>query len=39
MLVKRDGLTPEQMTGQLEPHHEPERKLHLCHCDHILMEK
>lgn len=28
------GLTPEQMAGQLEPHHEPERALHLYHCDH-----
>ena len=28
------GLTPEQMAGQLEPHDEPERKLHLYHCDH-----
>lgn len=27
------GLTPEQMAGQLEPHHEPERKIHLYHCD------
>ena len=28
------GLTPEQMAGQLEPHDEPKRKLHLYHCDH-----
>ncbi|HFZ9086098.1 TPA: RHS repeat-associated core domain-containing protein, partial [Salmonella enterica subsp. enterica serovar Wangata] len=27
------GLTPEQMAGQLEPHDEPERALHLYHCD------
>jgi RHS repeat-associated protein len=27
------GLTVEQMAGQLEPHHEPERKVHLYHCD------
>ena len=27
------GLTVEQMAGQLEPHDEPERKLHLYHCD------
>ncbi len=28
------GLTPERMAGQLEPRHEPERKIHLYHCDH-----
>ncbi|EAY9565644.1 RHS repeat protein, partial [Salmonella enterica] len=28
------GLTAEQMKNQLEPHPEPERKLHLYHCDH-----
>lgn len=27
------GLTVEQMAGQLEPHDEPERKVHLYHCD------
>lgn len=27
------GLTVEQMAGQLEPHDEPERTLHLYHCD------
>ncbi|ECC3484999.1 RHS repeat protein, partial [Salmonella enterica subsp. enterica] len=28
------GLTAEQMKNQLEPRPEPERKLHLYHCDH-----
>lgn len=28
------GLTAEQMAGQLEPRHEPDRKIHLYHCDH-----
>ncbi|MEB0949567.1 RHS repeat-associated core domain-containing protein [Citrobacter sedlakii] len=28
------GLTAEQMAGQMEPRHEPERKIHLYHCDH-----
>ena len=27
------GLTVEQMAGQLEPHHELERKVHLYHCE------
>ncbi|MBA3110798.1 RHS repeat protein, partial [Salmonella enterica] len=28
------GLTAEQMKNQLEPRPEPERKIHLYHCDH-----
>jgi RHS repeat-associated protein len=28
------GLTVAQMAGQLEPYDEPERKIHLYHCDH-----
>ena len=28
------GLTVEWMASQMEPQHEPERKLHLYHCDH-----
>ncbi|EBW9496338.1 RHS repeat protein, partial [Salmonella enterica subsp. salamae serovar Sofia] len=32
--LTRCGLTAEQMKNQLEPRPEPERKLHLYHCDH-----
>jgi len=28
------GLTVEQMAAQLEPEYEPERRIHLYHCDH-----
>lgn len=28
------GLTPEQIQSQVEPEYMPERKIHLCHCDH-----
>ncbi|EAA6250125.1 hypothetical protein DKP20_24620 [Salmonella enterica subsp. salamae] len=28
------GLTPKWMAEQMESHDEPERKVHLYHCDH-----